>query len=333
MPNFDNKSIQGIIDKIHAELACLGEISNKAIMAIVDKAMAAGASINDISIQGIIDQLGSFSCAPIINDYRAAWFVMHGGPANTVSTTMWGSWISMGDSGIGGRYAKYSFSGASNPYPESTVTMSAPSTASDPRGYAVSVRTISYSSLGASTRAFAFVHTTRTADGAYILAKGELKNPGGSGFAQSGVMSLIHYNVPSSTVPLDGFAIYPGAISAASALASVVGYNGLGSIAPIPVNTGVRPIICSSPADSATIDTSMPVIHPQTPQLLKTVARTLPENSPSISSATGMLLQSADPTGNTYINSAANDYKAWYSRFGNSEGMDRGLIVFYFMSV
>ncbi len=64
MPNFDNKSIQGLIDKIHAELGCLGEISNRAIMAIVDKAMAAGVSIDNISIQGIIDALANYSCIP-----------------------------------------------------------------------------------------------------------------------------------------------------------------------------------------------------------------------------------------------------------------------------
>ncbi len=62
MAIFDDKSVQGIIDKITAELTCIGSITDKSIQGIIDKATAAG--ITDKSIQGIIDKLTSFSCIP-----------------------------------------------------------------------------------------------------------------------------------------------------------------------------------------------------------------------------------------------------------------------------
>lgn len=63
MPVFNDKSIQGIIDKVHAELPCLGAVADKSIRGIIDRAIAGGQAVSDISIQGIIDTLGPFSCA------------------------------------------------------------------------------------------------------------------------------------------------------------------------------------------------------------------------------------------------------------------------------
>jgi len=64
MPTFNDKSVQGIIDIIHAELTCFGTISDKSIKAIINAADAQGITITDHSVQGIIDALASASCAP-----------------------------------------------------------------------------------------------------------------------------------------------------------------------------------------------------------------------------------------------------------------------------
>jgi hypothetical protein len=64
MPTFNNKSVQGIIDIIHAELTCFGTVSDKSIQGIINIASAQGITITDHSVQGIIDALASASCAP-----------------------------------------------------------------------------------------------------------------------------------------------------------------------------------------------------------------------------------------------------------------------------
>jgi len=62
MPTFNDKSVQGIIDIIHSELACFGTISDKSIKAIIAAADAQDITITDHSVQGIIDALSGFSC-------------------------------------------------------------------------------------------------------------------------------------------------------------------------------------------------------------------------------------------------------------------------------
>lgn len=61
-PSFPNKSVQGIIDIIHAELTCFGTISDKSIKAIITAAAAQGITITDRSVQGIINALAGASC-------------------------------------------------------------------------------------------------------------------------------------------------------------------------------------------------------------------------------------------------------------------------------
>ncbi|OQB17664.1 MAG: hypothetical protein BWY14_01211 [Parcubacteria group bacterium ADurb.Bin192] len=54
--------MQGIIDKITAELTCIGSITDKSVQGIITGANAKNAGITDNSIQGIIDKLSNFAC-------------------------------------------------------------------------------------------------------------------------------------------------------------------------------------------------------------------------------------------------------------------------------
>lgn len=63
-PSFPDKSVQGIINVINSELPCIGSVSDKSVQGIITKASAAGANITNKSVQGCIDVLSGFSCAP-----------------------------------------------------------------------------------------------------------------------------------------------------------------------------------------------------------------------------------------------------------------------------
>lgn len=322
MPVFNDKSIQGIIDKVHAELPCLGAVADKSIRGIIDRAIAGGQAVSDISIQGIIDALSPFSCAPSM--LLTSWFAIHAADADPGQQSFHGLY-SVGTEGIGGSLAQYSVSSG-------TIPLGSSSSASSLL-YNVSVRKVNYSAPGDFCRLFAFAHVNRV-DGAAGLVKTELIRPDGSVFPASGTLTLVIADRTVAGQEYSEFALFYGDYTAAQAAATADGYNGMSALSQLPVNSGNTPlkaIATTAPADASVIDATMGVLNPQTPQNLKYIATMLPSASPSISAATELIVSTDDPTGNTYINSVTNDFKYWCNDYDTqSQSMTSGVIVFYF---